>query len=64
MLRQRIESGDHAALDEFYRAALRLKRDRLADWEQRWRDGGMARWPRRNTPASSWPGSGPGTSAT
>lgn len=42
VLRQRIESGDHAALDKFYRAALRLKQDRLADWEQRWRDGALA----------------------
>lgn len=41
-LRQHVESGDHAALDEFYRAAVRLKRDRLADWEQRWRSGALA----------------------
>ncbi|CAM3827311.1 cupin domain-containing protein [Kibdelosporangium persicum] len=41
-LRRRVESGDHEALDDFYRAAARLKRDRLADWEQRWRSGALA----------------------
>jgi hypothetical protein len=41
-LRQSVEAGDYVALDEFYLAAVRLKRDRLADWEQRWRDGALA----------------------
>ncbi|MBP2330695.1 mannose-6-phosphate isomerase-like protein (cupin superfamily)/Arc/MetJ-type ribon-helix-helix transcriptional regulator [Kibdelosporangium banguiense] len=41
-LRRHIESGDYAPLDEFYQAAVRLKRDRLADWEQRWRSGALA----------------------
>jgi mannose-6-phosphate isomerase-like protein (cupin superfamily) len=41
-LRQRVESGDRAALDDFYRAAVRLKHNHLTDWEQRWRDGALA----------------------
>ncbi|WP_053731486.1 cupin domain-containing protein [Nocardia sp. NRRL S-836] len=41
-LRQRVEAGDLAALDEFYGAALALKRESLADWEQRWRTGALA----------------------
>lgn len=41
-LRQRLESGDHAALEDFYRAAARLKQDHLADWEKRWRSGALA----------------------
>jgi mannose-6-phosphate isomerase-like protein (cupin superfamily) len=41
-LRQRVESGDHAAMDDFYRAAIQLKRPHFADWKQRWRTGALA----------------------
>ncbi|WP_434443136.1 cupin domain-containing protein [Lentzea sp. E54] len=41
-LRRRSEGGDRTALEEFYRAALALKRDLLADWEKRWRSGALA----------------------
>ncbi|WP_237047881.1 cupin domain-containing protein [Lentzea guizhouensis] len=41
-LRRRVEAGDSAALDEFYGAALALKRESLDDWEQRWRAGALA----------------------
>jgi mannose-6-phosphate isomerase-like protein (cupin superfamily) len=41
-LRKRFESGDHAALEDFYRAAVRLKQDLLPDWAQRWRTGALA----------------------
>lgn len=38
-LAERIESGDDDALEEFYRQALALRADRLAQWEELWRDG-------------------------
>lgn len=41
-LRRQVEAGDLAALDEFYRAAARLKQDSLADWEKRWQAGALA----------------------
>lgn len=41
-LRRRVESGQDAALDDFYRAAVRLKRGALDDWEERWRGGALA----------------------
>jgi mannose-6-phosphate isomerase-like protein (cupin superfamily) len=41
-LRRRVESGDYATLDEFYRTAARLKQDHLAEWERRWRSGALA----------------------
>lgn len=41
-LRARVEAGDGAALDDFYRAAVRLKQGVLDDWEKRWRDGALA----------------------
>jgi mannose-6-phosphate isomerase-like protein (cupin superfamily) len=41
-LRRRVEAGDHEALDEFYRAGVRLKENSLADWEKRWRAGALA----------------------
>jgi mannose-6-phosphate isomerase-like protein (cupin superfamily) len=41
-LRRRTANGDREALDDFYRAAVRLKADRFPDWERRWRDGAMA----------------------
>lgn len=41
-LRQRVADGDHAALDDFYRAAVRLKQDALDAWEKRWRSGALA----------------------
>lgn len=41
-LRAQVEAGDHAALDRFYGAALRLKQDSLADWEKRWQAGALA----------------------
>lgn len=41
-LRRRVEEGDAAALDSFYRAALALKQDSLGDWEKRWRAGALA----------------------
>lgn len=41
-LRRRVEAGEHAALDEFYRAAIRLKQESLADWAERWRAGALA----------------------
>ncbi len=40
-LRRRVEAGDQTALDEFYGAALALKRESLADWEKRWRAGAL-----------------------
>jgi mannose-6-phosphate isomerase-like protein (cupin superfamily) len=36
---ERVESGDGGALEEFYRQALALRADRLARWEELWRDG-------------------------
>ena len=36
---ERVESGDHGALEEFYRQALALRSDRLAQWEALWRGG-------------------------
>lgn len=41
-LRARVEAGDDAALDDFYRAAVRLKQGVLDDWEKRWRAGALA----------------------
>lgn len=41
-LRQRVADGDHAALDDFYRSAVRLKQGVLDDWEKRWRAGALA----------------------
>jgi mannose-6-phosphate isomerase-like protein (cupin superfamily) len=41
-LRQRVEAGDHAALDEFYAAGLALKQESLDAWEKRWRAGALA----------------------
>ena len=41
-LRRRVEAGDLAALDDFYRAAMALKQDDLAEWEERWRSGALA----------------------
>ncbi|MFC7729121.1 hypothetical protein [Actinomadura keratinilytica] len=41
-LRRRFESGDRAALDDFYAAAVRLKSDRFDEWERRWRAGALA----------------------
>lgn len=41
-LRKRIDAGDHGALTEFYRAAVRLKHGSFADWEQRWWAGALA----------------------
>jgi hypothetical protein len=36
---ERVEAGDSGALEEFYRQALALRADRLADWEALWRSG-------------------------
>jgi mannose-6-phosphate isomerase-like protein (cupin superfamily) len=36
---ERVGSGDGGALEEFYRQALALRADRLADWEELWRSG-------------------------
>jgi mannose-6-phosphate isomerase-like protein (cupin superfamily) len=41
-LRERAEDGDHAALEDFYRSAVRLKAPLLRDWERRWRSGALA----------------------
>jgi mannose-6-phosphate isomerase-like protein (cupin superfamily) len=41
-LRSRIEAGEDAALDDFYRSAVRLKQDVLDAWEKRWRAGALA----------------------
>lgn len=41
-LRRRLAAGEHEALADFYRSAIRLKQDRFADWEQRWRTGPLA----------------------
>ncbi|MGP3984528.1 cupin domain-containing protein [Streptomyces sp. KR80] len=41
-LRRRTADGDREALDDFYRAAVRLKADSFPEWERRWRDGAMA----------------------
>ncbi|MFG2002822.1 cupin domain-containing protein [Spirillospora sp. NPDC048911] len=40
-LRRATEAGDTSALEEFYRAAVRLKADRFAEWEERWRSGAL-----------------------
>jgi mannose-6-phosphate isomerase-like protein (cupin superfamily) len=40
-LRRRVEAGENA-LDDFYRAAVRLKQGVLDDWEKRWRAGALA----------------------
>ncbi|MFD9700358.1 cupin domain-containing protein [Lentzea sp. NPDC059081] len=37
-----LREGGGAALDEFYAAALALKRESLDDWEKRWRSGALA----------------------
>ncbi len=37
-----LRQSGGAALDEFYAAALALKRDLLDDWEKRWRSGALA----------------------
>jgi hypothetical protein len=36
---ERVEAGDLAALEEFYRQAVALRADRLAAWEALWRGG-------------------------
>jgi hypothetical protein len=36
---ERVEAGDLAALEEFYRQAVALRVDRLAAWEALWRGG-------------------------
>ncbi len=41
-LRRRARDGDGAALDDFYRAAVRLKRDLVDEWERRWRSGALS----------------------
>ena len=41
-LRRRVEAGEGEALDDFYRAAVRLKQDVLDSWEKRWRAGALA----------------------
>jgi mannose-6-phosphate isomerase-like protein (cupin superfamily) len=41
-LRQRVEAGSETALQDFYRAAVRLKQGVLDGWEKRWRDGALA----------------------
>lgn len=41
-LRRVTEAGDPAALEDFYRAAVRLKAARFAEWEERWRSGALA----------------------
>ena len=41
-LRRRVEAGEGAALDNFYRSAVRLKQDVLDAWEKRWRAGALA----------------------
>lgn len=40
-LLRRVEAGEDA-LDDFYRAAVRLKQGVLDDWEKRWRAGALA----------------------
>ncbi|WP_090004398.1 cupin domain-containing protein [Lentzea albidocapillata] len=41
-LRRRVEEGEGAALDDFYRSAVQLKQDVLDAWEKRWRAGALA----------------------
>jgi mannose-6-phosphate isomerase-like protein (cupin superfamily) len=41
-LRRRVEAGEDAALDDFYRSAVRLKQNVLDAWEKRWRAGALA----------------------
>ncbi|MFS8097588.1 cupin domain-containing protein [Lentzea alba] len=41
-LRRRVEAGEDGALDDFYRAAVRLKQGVVDDWEKRWRAGALA----------------------
>jgi hypothetical protein len=41
-LRRRVEAGEGEALDDFYRAAVRLKQAPLDAWEKRWRAGALA----------------------
>lgn len=41
-LRRRVEAGEGEALDDFYRAAVRLKQGDLDAWEKRWRAGALA----------------------
>lgn len=40
-LREQIEEGYYDPLIEFYRAAVRLKRDALDEWESRWATGAL-----------------------
>ena len=40
-LRRRTEAGEKAALDDFYRSAVRLKQGSLDAWEKRWRSGAL-----------------------
>lgn len=40
-LRRRTDEGDTGALEDFYRSAVRLKADRFAAWEERWRKGAL-----------------------
>jgi hypothetical protein len=37
-----LRDGGREALDDFYRAAVRLKAGSFRDWKQRWQDGTMA----------------------
>lgn len=41
-LRRRTEAGDRSALEDFYRAAVRLKSGRFDDWERLWRGRALA----------------------
>jgi mannose-6-phosphate isomerase-like protein (cupin superfamily) len=41
-LRPHVEAGEVAALEDFYRSAVRLKQDVLDSWEKRWREGALA----------------------
>lgn len=38
-LAERVEAGDVRALEEFYRQAVALRADRVAEWEALWHDG-------------------------
>jgi mannose-6-phosphate isomerase-like protein (cupin superfamily) len=42
LLRERAETGDRTALEDFYRSAVSLKAPLLRDWERRWRAGALA----------------------
>ncbi|MBR7832849.1 hypothetical protein KDL01_06225 [Actinospica durhamensis] len=41
-LAEAVAAGEHAVLEEFYRAATALRADRFEAWEAVWRDGALA----------------------